>query len=85
MKVLNFRSNILAGKFPVVFFETLLYSCLAHLPIFPCLSVPVASIPSTALMNNDVNIGSVSARSMFIKMSYSSDDRKLFSELASIC
>ena len=41
MKVLNFRSNILAGKFPlVVFFETSLYSCSAHVPIFPCLSAP---------------------------------------------
>ena len=41
MKVLNFRSNILAGKFPVSsLFETLLYSCSAHVPIFPCLSAP---------------------------------------------
>ena len=34
MKVLNFGSNILAGKFPVsgLFFETLLCSCSAHVP-----------------------------------------------------
>ena len=42
MKVLNFGSNILARKFPVssLFFETSLYSCSAHVPIFPCLSAP---------------------------------------------
>ena len=51
MKVLNFRSNILTGKFPVSSLF-LRHRCIHVQLMCPCsiASVPLASIPSTALI-----------------------------------